>query len=115
MTTPLRKTFAGLATAAAVLTMSACGTSKGDVEDKLTDAFKSAGLEDDQAEEIAECMAPKVHDDLSDDGLDKLMDADTDKIASGKKAVDLSEADQKVMDKAAADCVPDIDVSNGGK
>ena len=106
MTTTLRKTFAGVATAAAVLAMSACGgsASEDDVRDKLEDVYKStAGLNDDQAEQLADCMAPKLKDGLSDDGLDALMDSDTDDVAAGGgEKVDAD--DQKVLTDAATEC-----------
>lgn len=107
MTTTLRKTFAGVATAAAVLAMSACGgsASESDIHDKLEDVYKSSsvGLSDDQAAQLADCMAPKLKDGLSDDGIDALMDSDTDDIAAGGgDKVDAD--DQKVLTDASTEC-----------
>lgn len=109
----IRKTFAGLIAAAAVFSVSACGTSTDDIEDKLKSAYEKAGLEDDKAENLAECMAPKLKDGLSDDGIDALMDSDTDDIAKGGGAK-VSTADAKVASDAAKKCMEEENVQIGG-
>lgn len=109
----IRKTFAGLIAAAAVLSVSACGTSTDDIEDKLKSAYEKAGLEDDKAENLAECMAPKLKDGLSDDGIDTLMDADTDDIAKGEGGK-FSMADAKVAREATKKCAEEENVQIGG-
>lgn len=110
---PIRRTMAALAAGATIFTMSACGTSTDDVEDKLKSAYEKAGLEDDKAENLAECMAPKLKDGLSDDGLDTLMDSDTDDIAAGEGGK-VSTEDAKVLSDAAAECAEEENVTIGG-
>lgn len=112
-TTAIKRTFAALAAGSTVFTMSACGTSTDDIEDKLKSAYKEARLQDDEAENLAECMAPKLKDGMSDDGIDTLMDADTDEIAAGKGGK-ISESDAKVASAASDECLEEENIQIGG-
>lgn len=113
MTATIRKTFAGLVAAGAVFSMSACGTSTDDIEDTLKSAFEEAGLSDDKAEAVAECMAPELDDRLSDDDKDALVDMDTDLLAEGR-GDDLSDEGVDVLTEVGAKCFEEEDVDFGG-
>lgn len=88
--------------------LAACGgkPSEGDIKDKLVEVFgasSSAQLPEDQAEKLADCMAPKLHDKMSDDGLDTLMDVDA-KDVTTDKVPDISKADEDAFTGAITDC-----------
>lgn len=92
------------------LSLAACGgkPSEGDIKDKLVDLYtgnqaQSAGITEDQAEKLAECLAPKMHENVSEDGLDTLMDLDEADFITDD-VPDISKEDDDAMTKAFADC-----------
>lgn len=92
------------------LSLAACGgkPSASDIEDKLVEVYTSdevadLGITEEQAEKLAACAAPKMEDRVSEDGLDKIMDVDPDKLAL-QEDIDLSEEDNDTMDAIFEEC-----------
>lgn len=93
--------FVGLAT----FSLAACGgkPSEGEIKDKLMEMYASVGLPEEQAEQVADCAAPKMEDQLSGDTLDELMELDAKDIASNDDPK-ISEEDDEKLDAIFDEC-----------
>ena len=89
--------------------LAACGgkPSEGDIKDKLVELYTAGQGEveipKEQAEKLADCVAPKLHDKMSEDGLNTLMDVDAKDITTDK-VPDISKADEDAFTGAITDC-----------
>lgn len=103
--------FIGLAT----FTLAACGgkPSEGEINDKLMDMYTTIGLPEEQAQQVADCAAPKMEDELSSDTLDKFMDLDTSDLASND-VPDISSEDEAKLDEIFNECGEEVTGQTGG-
>lgn len=76
--------------------------SEQDLHKNLVEDIKAeAGLADDQAEGIADCAAPKLHEELSASSIETI-------IEDGAIGAMIDEDDAKAGDKILEDCIADV-------
>ncbi|WP_134325166.1 hypothetical protein [Cumulibacter soli] len=100
----------GLLGAGAVL-LSACGgaPSESELKDKFMEQASSAsglGMDEATYEQLVDCLVPKLMDNVSDDGLEALMDADADTLVSG--GTEVSQEDKDAFEDATATCSQEL-------
>ena len=92
--------------------LTACGgkPSEGEIHDKLVEVLtheKLGGLSEDDAQKVADCMAPKLADSMSEDGLESLMDDEPEDIVTDDVGK-ISKEDEEVFKNAASDCSSEV-------
>ena len=105
----VRRTVGGAMVGLAVFGLAACGgrPSEGDVKDKLVELFETSPQIQEHAEPLADCMAPEVTKQLSDDGLDTLMETDAKDILT-EDVGDMSKEDEDKFTDIASTCAQDV-------
>lgn len=105
----IRRTVGGAMVGLAVFGLAACGgrPSEGDVKDKLVELFETSPQIEGQADALAECMAPELTKQLSDDGLETLMDTEAKDILT-EDVGDMSSEDEEKFTDIAGTCAQDV-------
>lgn len=98
--------FIGLAAFA----LAACGggkPSQADLKDSMMDGADSVtemGLDEATWEEFVDCSVEKMYDNMSDEGLEALADADIDALGADGSVEGLSSEDQEAFSAAFTEC-----------
>lgn len=97
--------FVGLA----ALTLAACGgkPSQDDLKDAMmegADSVAAAGIDKADYEKYVDCAVEDMYGNMSDEGLETLMDADDGALGADGSVDGLSSEDQEALDAALQDC-----------
>ena len=91
--------------------LAACGGGKpgeGDLRDKLAELYEEgAGLDAETAGKLADCTAPKFLEDVSEDGLQAIMDAESSDVIEGG-GENISKEDTDAMTAAGQECATEV-------
>lgn len=92
---------------AMAVALSACGggvPSEGDLKDAMMEGASIAGVDEVAYEEYVDCVVPKLTDNMSDDGLERLMDEANSMGADGNVG-GMSDEDSAAMNEAMSSCM----------